>query len=253
MAMVSTDNRAAAREAAQRLAESVEEKGEVILFIHDSKSESAMSREQAFREELETNYPEVRIGEVYYMDQLADMQERIAAEMNGGQPGDAAGTDGAGGSQSGETAGKDAGIDSQDAQTAQDGGGESVSAGGEAVPADMFSEEEVIDYLFEKHPEVKGVYATNGDAVKLAVEAVERNDAKASIIGFDADQEELDALEEGKVDALVLQNPFGMGYAAVIASARAALSMGNEAVVDTGYVWITKKNLEEEGIQKLLY
>ena len=161
--------------------------------------------------------------------------------------------DGAGGSQSGETAGKDAGIDSQDAQTAQDGGGESVSAGGEAVPADMFSEEEVIDYLFEKHPEVKGVYATNGDAVKLAVEAVERNDAKASIIGFDADQEELDALEEGKVDALVLQNPFGMGYAAVIASARAALSMGNEAVVDTGYVWITKKNLEEEGIQKLLY
>ena len=253
MAMVSTDNRAAAREAAQRLAESVEEKGEVILFIHDSKSESAMSREQAFREELETNYPEVRIGEVYYMDQLADMQERIAAEMNGGQPGDAAGTDGAGGSPSGETAGKDAGIDSQDAQTAQDGGGESVSAGGEAVPADMFSEEEVIDYLFEKHPEVKGVYATNGDAVKLAVEAVERNDAKASIIGFDADQEELDALEEGKVDALVLQNPFGMGYAAVIASARAALSMGNEAVVDTGYVWITKKNLEEEGIQKLLY
>ena len=253
MAMVSTDNRAAAREAAQRLAESVEEKGEVILFIHDSKSESAMSREQAFREELETNYPEVKIGEVYYMDQLADMQERIAAEMNGGQPGDAAGTDGAGGSQSGETAGKDAGIDSQDAQTAQDGGGESVSAGGEAVPADMFSEEEVIDYLFEKHPEVKGVYATNGDAVKLAVEAVERNDAKASIIGFDADQEELDALEEGKVDALVLQNPFGMGYAAVIASARAALSMGNEAVVDTGYVWITKKNLEEEGIQKLLY
>lgn len=253
MAMVSTDNRAAAREAAQRLAESVEEKGEVILFIHDSKSESAMSREQAFREELETNYPEVRIGEVYYMDQLADMQERIAAEMNGGQPGDAAGTNGAGGSQSGETAGKDAGIDSQDAQTAQDGGGESVSAGGEAVPADMFSEEEVIDYLFEKHPEVKGVYATNGDAVKLAVEAVERNDAKASIIGFDADQEELDALEEGKVDALVLQNPFGMGYAAVIASARAALSMGNEAVVDTGYVWITKKNLEEEGIQKLLY
>ena len=64
---------------------------------------------------------------------------------------------------------------------------------------------------------------------------------------------EIDALADGKVDALVLQNPFGMGYAAVIASARAALSMGNEAVVDTGYVWITKKNLEEEGIQKLLY
>lgn len=269
MAMVSTDNRAAAREAAQKLAEAVDEKGEVILFIHDSKSESAMSREQAFREEMEMNYPEIVIAEVYYMDRLPDMQETIEAKINGeladtedgtgsdDRPADASGegdrpgeTEGEGerpgeteGEQSGETAGRDTMKDGQDARDGEKAGD----------LAEMLSEEEVIDYLFEKHPDVKGVYATNGDAVKLAVEAVKRNDTEAAIIGFDADKEELDALEEGKVDALVLQNPFGMGYAAVIASARAALSMGNEAVVDTGYVWITKKNLDEEEIQKLLY
>ena len=111
----------------------------------------------------------------------------------------------------------------------------------------------MIDHILAKHPNVKGFYATNGEAVMLTVEAMERNEIEAAVVGYDADQEEIDALADGKVDALVLQNPFGMGYAAVIASARAALSMGNEAVVDTGYVWITKKNLEEEGIQKLLY
>ncbi len=245
MAMVSTDNRTAAREAAQKLAESVGGKGEVMLFIHDSKSESAMSREQAFREEMEANYPEITIAEVYYMDRLSDMQERIAAEMNGVnendengdiEPAEAVGIETAG--ENGEGGEKDEGE---------------ALADGEAIAADTISEEDAIDYLFEKHPEIKGIYATNGDAVKRALETLERNEAEARIVGFDADKEELEAIKDGRVEGLVLQNPFGMGYAAVIASARAALSMGNEAVVDTGYVWITRKNLEEEGIQKLLY
>lgn len=231
MAMVSTDNRMAAHEAAQRLAEAVGGSGEIMLFIHDSKSESAMSREQAFREELEANYQEITIAEVYYMDQLSEMQERIAANAQT----------------------QELGNGNLQTQAVQDEGGAEVSANDEAASADTITEEDVIDYLFEKHPQIKGIYATNGDAVKCALEALERNEAQASIIGFDADEEELDALREGKVEALVLQNPFGMGYAAVIASARAALSMGNEAVVDTGYVWLTKKNLEDEEIQKLLY
>ena len=44
-----------------------------------------------------------------------------------------------------------------------------------------------------------------------------------------------------------------MGYATVIAAARAALKMGNEAVVDTGYTWVTKKNLKDENVAKMLY
>lgn len=260
MAVVSTNNREAAREAAQRLAESVDEKGEVFLFIHDSKSESAMSREQAFRETLEADYPEVTIAEVYYMDQLSGMQESVAAEMNGEQTGEEPKGDGQDDGQSGENAGNNEGTE-EALNSGGNGGGKPEqeernggdSAEGEVVQADTLSEEDVLDYLFEKHPEVKGIYATNGDAVKRAAAAKERNDSDASIIGFDADREVLDALEEGKVEALVLQNPFGMGYAAIVASARAALSMGNEAVVDTGYIWLTKKNLADEEVRKLLY
>ncbi len=258
MASVSTDNKASAREAAQRLADLMDEKGEVILFVHDSKSESAMDRESSFKEELENNYPEIAVAEVYHLDQLSVMQERIAAERNGipWQEGSEDGTAEPEGSENGTTgpeggengAAASEGSESTDVRPEQPEDPEH-----EEVTADMISEEDVMDYIMEKHPDAAGIYATNGEAVRLALDTVERNERKAHIIGFDGDKDELEALEEGRIDALLLQNPFGMGYAAVIASARAALSMGNEAIVDTGYTWITKKNLKEEHIQKLLY
>ncbi len=258
MASVSTDNKASAREAAQRLADLMDEKGEVILFVHDSKSESAMDRESSFKEEMENNYPEIAVAEVYHLDQLAVMQERVAAERNGipWQEGSEDGTaepegseDGTAEPEGGENgAAEPEGSESTDVRPEQPEDPEH-----EEVTADMISEEDVMDYIMEKHPDAAGIYATNGEAVRLALDTVERNERKAHIIGFDGDKDELEALEEGRIDALILQNPFGMGYAAVIASARAALSMGNEAIVDTGYTWITKKNLKEEHIQKLLY
>lgn len=283
MASVSTDNEASAQEAAQRLAGLMDEKGEVILFVHDSKSESAMDRENSFKEEIESHYPEITVAEVYHLDQLSVMQERIAAERNGipwqeGDEADAAseeGSEGEAGAGTGddETAGAGTGDDgTPGAGTGDDGApGDSENDGTEAVDsesaapeqtedaeqekvtADMISEEEVLDYIMEKHPDAAGIYATNGDAVRLALDTLERNERKAHLVGFDGDEDEIEALKEGRIDALVLQNPFGMGYATVIASARAALSMGNEAVVDTGYTWITKKNLEDDQIQKLLY
>lgn len=116
------------------------------------------------------------------------------------------------------------------------------------------TQDDVLDYLLEKHPEVRGCYATNSDTVKLALGALERQSmSNLFIVGYDADEEEIKALQDGKLDGLIVQNPFGMGYASVIAAARASLSMGNEAFVDTGYTWVTKENLESAQVQKMLY
>ena len=41
--------------------------------------------------------------------------------------------------------------------------------------------------------------------------------------------------------------------AALLAAARAALDMGNEAIVDTGYTWVTRENIEREEISRMLY
>ena len=44
-----------------------------------------------------------------------------------------------------------------------------------------------------------------------------------------------------------------MGYATVVAAARTVLEIGNEAQVDTGFVWVDADNMEDENIQAMLY
>lgn len=116
------------------------------------------------------------------------------------------------------------------------------------------TEEEIIDAFFEKHPNIKGVFATDGDTVQKAAEALKRLEKKdVKVIGYDGNKEELEALKKGEIDGLVIQNPFGMGYASVVASARAALSMGNEAYVNTDAMWVTKENMENDEVKGWLY
>ena len=116
------------------------------------------------------------------------------------------------------------------------------------------TQEDIVRYILEKNPNIKGIFATNLDATQLVANTVknlERTDIK--IVGFDGGKEQLKFLEDGTVEGLILQNPFGMGYATVIAAARVHLDLGNESVVDTGYVWVTKDNMEQTSISNMLY
>lgn len=222
MATVSTDNAAAAREAATRLAELIGDSGEVVLFVNDSKSKTSLDRENAFREEIQNNHPNITIVESYHLDQLEDMQKIVADEINAGTYQ----------------------IDEESAEAESDV---------QIAPADI-TEEDVIDYVLAKHPDIKGCFASNAPTVKKAIAGLERAEADdVMVVGFDADEEEKKALSDGRIEGLIVQDPFGMGYATVVAAARAALDMGNEAFVNTGYTWVTADNLEDENIQKMLY
>ena len=203
-AFVSTDNSASATEAANRLAEAMGESGEVMLFMQDSKSQVAQTRENAFVSQIQSTYPNITIVETYHMDQIDTYKNQMIQEL------------------------------ATDKQAAD------------------ITEEEVIDYLFEKHPNVKGCFASNSDAMELVLDEMERKNVSPFIVGYDVNDDSMEALKAGKIDGLVVQNPFGMGYAATIASARAALNMGNEAFVNTGYVWVTKQNLNDEAVQSIL-
>ncbi|MDY2813024.1 MAG: substrate-binding domain-containing protein [Dorea sp.] len=227
MATVSTDNEAAAKEAAVKLAEEIGDEGEIILFVQDSKSKAALLREKGITEEIQTNHPNISIVNVYHMDQLEEMQKIVADEINAGTYQ----------------------IDKEETgEDAADG------AEREKVTPESITEEQVIDYILAKHPNIKGCLATNEGSLLLALDGLERNAMNTvKVVGFDASEKEVQALSDGKVTGLIAQNPFGMGYATVVAAARAALNMGNEAVVNTGYTWVTQEGLEEEAIQKILY
>lgn len=270
---VKTDNADAARTGAYKLADEIGGAGEILLLVHDSRSETGKVREQSFVSEIETNYPEVQVVEKIYCDKLEDLKKQIAEEKNA-----------------------------------------ELEEGEKEITADSFSDEDVVAYYLDKHPDVKGIFGTNNAATQLGMKALqeaekaameeekaapasekntdkkaaetgetEASDEKAGetgnaeddakdteaatdntqkksekiaevvLMGFDAGEDQLSALESGEIQGLVVQNPFGIGYASVVAAARTVLQIGNEAEVNTGYIWVTKSNMEEESIQKMLY
>ena len=118
----------------------------------------------------------------------------------------------------------------------------------------QITDEDIYNYILEMNPDVKGIFTTNGDTTMQALTACEGKDMKDVVImGYDADQEEIDAMKDGRIAGMIVQNPYGMGYATVVAEARCALNMGNEANVNTGYTWVTPDNIEDRTVQDILY
>ena len=212
--IVKTDNEDAARTGAYKLANEIEDEGQVILVVHDSNSETAKERAKSFEEEIKNNYPSVSIVETIYCDKLDDLKKKIAVE-------------------------KDPNM-SEDLQKAA---------------VEKMTDDEVMQYYLKKYPDLKGVFGTNESSTIFALEALQKTElaGKVALVGFDISEEQTAAMKNGEITGLVVQNPFGMGYASVVAAARTVLQSGNEAVVDTGYIWVTKDNLEDESIQNMLY
>ena len=240
----STDNAAAAQTAARELCSAIDEEGEVILVVPDSVSGSSKDQVDAFREELLSNHLEVNLADVIYMDQLDLMKRQAAAEQL---------------DIAYEEVVKASDIVSGDG-TAADSDEESVQQATELLDqvdaeAEQMEDEDVIAWRFEKNPDLKGCLGTSAEASRLILGALDRAEGMAdvSVIGFDAGEDQLEALENEELDGLIVQNPFGMGYAAVVAAARTVLQEGNEAQVDTGFVWVDRENMEDENIQAMLY
>lgn len=248
-----TDNGAAAAAGASKLCGAIEESGEVALFVQDSVSGNAKERAEAFQKEITDSHPGVKVAEVIYLDQLEELKQKAAAEeLNVTEEELDTWISQAAGENTEETSQGD-GTDQEDAEAMTDEARtrlEDINA-----LAESMSDEDAAVYFLKKHPDLKGCFGTNADAVMLAANAVEqmKKADEISVMGFDAGKELNAALESGKIDGLVVQNPFGMGYAAVVAAARTVLEIGNEAVVNTGYTWVDRDNLEDENIQKILY
>lgn len=242
-----TDNAEAAATGAEKLCEAIGESGEVALIVQDSVSANARERTEAFQKEISDNHPNVSVVETIYMDHLDEMKREAAAEQLGVTVEQLAGwTEAASGlEESGDSASGEETM-SEEAKTRLEDI-DSIAGG--------MSDSEAVTYYLEKHPELKGCFGTNADAVLLGVEVLKEVEKTEEVVmmGFDAGKDQLAALEKGEIDGLVVQNPFGMGYAAVVAAARTVLEIGNEALVDTGYTWVDQENIEEEAVQAMLY
>ena len=75
----------------------------------------------------------------------------------------------------------------------------------------------------------------------------------AQIFGFDGGSGDLELIRQGEMGGFILQNPYGMGYSAVVAAVRASTGAPNQSFVETGYIWVDESNYDSEEVKLLVY
>ena len=113
----------------------------------------------------------------------------------------------------------------------------------------------VTENILTSFPDIDGIFAANEPGVIGASQAVSARglSGKVKIVGFDAAENEIDALKKNIVQALVVQNPFKMGYLGVKSAVDVINGKEIPKRVDTGVTVVTMENFYNEEIQKLLY
>lgn len=113
-----------------------------------------------------------------------------------------------------------------------------------------------VQTYLEEHPDIQGVFCTNGDMGDLFLEILDDfSDRELVFAGFDATKNQKAAVAEGKELGLVGQQPYAIGfqtiYLAVKATGKEKLdSPTQEILLDTA--WITQENIEDPAYSQYL-
>src|SRR5271167_2006870 len=109
--------------------------------------------------------------------------------------------------------------------------------------------------LITAMPNLRGVFADNLIQCQGASQAVAENKKGDTIklVCFDADDKLIGYLKDGTIAALLLQDPYRMGYDGVKTALAASKGEKVQAFVDTGANLVTKANMDNPKEHKLLY
>ena len=108
--------------------------------------------------------------------------------------------------------------------------------------------------LITANPNLHGVFASNLIMAQGAGQAVAENKAadKIKLVGFDSDDKLIKLLKDGTISALVLQDPYRMGYDGIKTALAASKGESVPENVDTGANLITKENMDTPRSKELL-
>ncbi|WP_331487849.1 substrate-binding domain-containing protein [Anaerocolumna sp. AGMB13025] len=109
--------------------------------------------------------------------------------------------------------------------------------------------------LLKKYPEVNMIAGLNEYSSVGAARAIKRLGltGKVKVIGFDSSIEEIELLEEGVFQGIIIQKSFNMGYLGIEEAVNLVKGTKIEKNVDSGSQLITKNNMYTEENQKLLF
>ena len=107
----------------------------------------------------------------------------------------------------------------------------------------------------QKNPKIVGIFATNLFSAEGAATAVRQagKSGKVKIVGFDADPDQIAALKQGTVQALIAQSPYTIGQDAVEQAINALTGKPVTAKIGTKFTIINSANLNAAASQAAIY
>jgi ribose transport system substrate-binding protein len=187
MTTATTDNKAAAALAADKMAQLIGDAGEVALVVHDQTSRTGIDRRDGFVDRIKSAHPNVKVVSVQY---------------------------GAG---------------------------------------DHLKSTEIAKSMLQAYPNLKGIFGANEGSIAGVINAVRETHRKIVVIGYDSGKQQKDAIREGIEAGAITQNPVGIGYKTVEAAVKALKGEKLPKVIDTGFYWYDKTNIDDPKIAAVLY
>ncbi|OKL50440.1 ABC transporter substrate-binding protein [Boudabousia marimammalium] len=109
--------------------------------------------------------------------------------------------------------------------------------------------------LLTANPDIVGIYGTNEAAATGVVQGVQEagKTGNVMIIGFDSGKAQIDAIRSGLEAGAITQSPVKMGYETVMSAIKAIKGESLEKVIDSGFVYYDKDNMDSDEVKPNLY
>ena len=118
---------------------------------------------------------------------------------------------------------------------------------------DHLKSAEIAKAMIQANPNLKGVFGANEGSAEGAAIGVKESGKKLVLIGFDSGKEQKDAIRSGLMLGAITQNPIGIGKCTVDSAVKALKGEKLPKVIDTGFYWYDKTNIDDPKIASVLY
>jgi ribose transport system substrate-binding protein len=125
----------------------------------------------------------------------------------------------------------------------------SVQYGG----GDHLKSTEITKSILQANPRLKGMFGANEGSAIGVVNGVREANRKIVVIGYDSGKQQKQAIRDGLMAGAITQNPLGIGYKTVEAAVKTLKGEKLEKVIDTGFYYYDKSNMDDPKIAAVLY
>lgn len=125
----------------------------------------------------------------------------------------------------------------------------SVQYGG----GDHLKSTEITKSILLANPKLKGMFGANEGSAIGVLNGAKEMKRKIVIIGYDSGKQQKAAVASGEMAGAITQNPVGIGYKTVEAAVKALKGEKLPKIIDTGFYFYDKNNMNDPKIAAVLY